>query len=99
MKEEMILLSCDGPDRNVLKLKPPMVFTAANADHVVKVLDELLEELSDNERSVVTKSVSTEQRNIINNNNDEIESKKSKMEEDDNDVSSYVFILHLSLSY
>lgn len=86
MKEEMILLSCDGPDRNVLKLKPPMVFSAANVDHVVKVLDEVLEELSDNDRKGITKSIIPERRKIINNNSDEIESKKSKMEEDDSDT-------------
>lgn len=45
MKEEKILVSSDGPDNNILKLKPPMVFTIANADRFVTVLDEVLQEL------------------------------------------------------
>lgn len=47
MKEEYILVSSDGPDRNVLKFKPPMVFTQSNAEHVAKILDEVLTEISD----------------------------------------------------
>jgi 4-aminobutyrate aminotransferase-like enzyme len=50
MKEEYILVSSDGPDRNVLKLKPPLVFNQENADHFVKILDEVLTE-NDNEVS------------------------------------------------
>lgn len=45
MKEKKILVSSDGPDNNVLKLKPPMVFTLENANHFVSVLDEVLEEV------------------------------------------------------
>ncbi|XP_043272414.1 alanine--glyoxylate aminotransferase 2-like [Venturia canescens] len=45
MKEEKILVSSDGPDNNILKLKPPMVFTIANADRFVTALDEVLQEL------------------------------------------------------
>jgi len=41
MREEGILLSTDGPFRNVLKIKPPMVFTAADADLLVATLDKL----------------------------------------------------------
>jgi len=40
MKEKGFLLSSDGPDHNVIKIKPPMVFTKANADFLVKTLDE-----------------------------------------------------------
>ncbi|GLG98063.1 Uncharacterized protein GBIM_04699 [Gryllus bimaculatus] len=47
MKEEFILISSDGPDRNVLKLKPPMVFTHEDAEHVIKILDEVLTEVED----------------------------------------------------
>uniref|UniRef100_A0A1B6KV85 Uncharacterized protein n=2 Tax=Graphocephala atropunctata TaxID=36148 RepID=A0A1B6KV85_9HEMI len=47
MKEEHILVSSDGPDRNVLKLKPPMVFSIANADLLVTTLDRLLEEVKE----------------------------------------------------
>lgn len=52
MKEEYVLLSTDGPDQNVLKMKPPMVFTHENADHVVKVLDEVLTEMKNLEVSI-----------------------------------------------
>lgn len=47
MKDERILLSSDGPDRNVIKLKPPMVFSMQNVDTVVNVLDQVLAELED----------------------------------------------------
>lgn len=47
MKEEHILISSDGPDRNVLKLKPPMVFTTANVDQLVATLDRVLGEVTD----------------------------------------------------
>ncbi len=44
MKEEGILISIDGPLHNVLKIKPPLVFTKANADFLVDTLDEILGE-------------------------------------------------------
>jgi 4-aminobutyrate aminotransferase-like enzyme/Ser/Thr protein kinase RdoA (MazF antagonist) len=44
MRERGILLSTDGPDHNVLKIKPPMVFTEENADFLVGELDEILGE-------------------------------------------------------
>lgn len=53
MKEEYILVSSDGPDRNVLKLKPPLVFSHDNVDHFVKILDEVLTEISDTEVTMV----------------------------------------------
>lgn len=37
-----ILVSTDGPLNNVLKIKPPLVFTAADADSLVAALDEVL---------------------------------------------------------
>ena len=40
MKEKGLLLSSDGPDHNVIKIKPPMVFTKANAEFLVKTLSE-----------------------------------------------------------
>jgi len=49
MKDEFILLSADGPYRNVLKLKPPMVFSQADADRFVAVLDDVLTELKQSE--------------------------------------------------
>lgn len=45
MKEEKIIVSSEGPDNNIIKLKPPMVFTIENADHLVAVLDEVLKEV------------------------------------------------------
>ncbi len=39
-----ILMSTDGPMANVLKIKPPMVWTRADAERVVEVLDEILSE-------------------------------------------------------
>lgn len=49
MKEEHILLSADGPNGNVLKLKPPMVFTKENVDEFVSTLDRILKEIRNNE--------------------------------------------------
>ncbi len=44
MRERGILLSTDGPFHNVLKIKPPLVFTEENADFLVGTLDEILRE-------------------------------------------------------
>lgn len=38
MKDHGILMSTDGPDHNVLKIKPPMVFTKENAEELVSYL-------------------------------------------------------------
>ena len=43
-KELGVLLGVDGPDRNVIKIKPPMVFTQRDADRVAATLDEVLGE-------------------------------------------------------
>ncbi|KAM8940228.1 ethanolamine-phosphate phospho-lyase [Pelodytes ibericus] len=45
LKEKRILLSADGPHRNVLKFKPPMCFTKEDAKMVVDEIDKLLTEL------------------------------------------------------
>lgn len=45
MKEHLILMSIDGPDHNVLKIKPPLCFTTENADLLVDVLDKVLSEV------------------------------------------------------
>ena len=42
MKDRGILISTDGPDHNVIKIKPPMVFTKDNADQLLDTLDQLL---------------------------------------------------------
>jgi 4-aminobutyrate aminotransferase-like enzyme len=44
MKEKGLLLSTDGPDDNVIKIKPPLCFSASDADRVVTALDEVLGE-------------------------------------------------------
>jgi len=46
MKEMGILLSTDGPHDNVLKIKPPMVFSIENAQLVIDSLEKLFPELS-----------------------------------------------------
>lgn len=48
MKQEFILLSADGPHRNILKMKPPMVFSEKNADRVIATLDHVLTEMKQN---------------------------------------------------
>jgi 4-aminobutyrate aminotransferase-like enzyme/Ser/Thr protein kinase RdoA (MazF antagonist) len=44
MREDGVLISTDGPDRNVLKIKPPLVFDAADADLLVASLGRVLAE-------------------------------------------------------
>jgi 4-aminobutyrate aminotransferase-like enzyme/Ser/Thr protein kinase RdoA (MazF antagonist) len=44
MKDRGILLSTDGPLHNVVKMKPPLVFSEADADRVVAALDAVLDE-------------------------------------------------------
>ncbi len=44
MRECGILLSTDGPFHNVLKMKPPLVFTKENADFLIQTLDLILQE-------------------------------------------------------
>ncbi|XP_070849527.1 ethanolamine-phosphate phospho-lyase [Chaetodon trifascialis] len=47
LKEQHILLSADGPHRNVLKFKPPMCFSTEDADLVVEKIDHILTELEE----------------------------------------------------
>tara|TARA_B100001013_G_scaffold212657_1_gene129414 strand:- start:4299 stop:4862 length:564 start_codon:yes stop_codon:yes gene_type:complete len=42
LKKRGILLSSDGPDHNVIKIKPPMSFSGSNADRVISELDQVL---------------------------------------------------------
>ena len=44
MQNKGILLSSDGPDHNVIKIKPPMVFNRPNALFLVETLDKVLSE-------------------------------------------------------
>lgn len=45
LKEQRILLSADGPHRNILKFKPPMCFSREDAELVVEKIDQILTEL------------------------------------------------------
>lgn len=45
LKEQHILLSADGPHRNVLKFKPPMCFNKEDVDFVVEKIDHILTEI------------------------------------------------------
>ena len=44
MRDHGILISTDGPDHNVLKLKPPLVFDEQDADRLVATLAKVLAE-------------------------------------------------------
>ena len=46
LKEEGILIGTDGPDHNVLKIRPPMPFSSEDAGRLTAVLDRLLGELA-----------------------------------------------------
>jgi 4-aminobutyrate aminotransferase-like enzyme len=46
MKESGILVSTDGPLHNVIKIKPPLVFSRANAESVIERLDSICQESS-----------------------------------------------------
>ena len=43
MKDRGILISTDGPDHNVIKIKPPLVLTGDDIDATVTALGEVLE--------------------------------------------------------
>jgi len=47
MRHRGILLSTEGPHHNVLKIKPPLVFSDANADTLVRELGEVLASAAD----------------------------------------------------
>jgi len=44
LKERGVLLSTDGPFHNVIKIKPPLVFSQMDADVLVSGLDSALTE-------------------------------------------------------
>jgi 4-aminobutyrate aminotransferase-like enzyme len=44
MKYFGILMSSDGPDHNVIKIKPPITFTKENAQEVVFYLHKIFSE-------------------------------------------------------
>ncbi|HWZ86417.1 MAG TPA: aminotransferase class III-fold pyridoxal phosphate-dependent enzyme [Thermoanaerobaculia bacterium] len=44
MKDHGILLSTDGPDHNVIKMKPPLAFSEADADRAIEAYGRVLSE-------------------------------------------------------
>ena len=44
MRELGVLVSTDGPDHNVLKIKPPLCFSVPDSDFLVRMLDRVLAE-------------------------------------------------------
>jgi 4-aminobutyrate aminotransferase-like enzyme len=44
MKDHGILLSTDGPEHNVIKMKPPLTFSEADADRVLAAYERVLSE-------------------------------------------------------
>jgi 4-aminobutyrate aminotransferase-like enzyme len=44
MKDHGILMSTDGPDHNVLKIKPPIVFSKHNAEELIFYLRKIFAE-------------------------------------------------------
>ncbi len=44
MRDKGILMSTDGPFNNVLKIKPPLVFSKANSDFLLETMAQLLKE-------------------------------------------------------
>ena len=48
MQHRNVLLSIDGPHKNVIKIKPPMVITKEDAWKTIKLLDEVMVKISTN---------------------------------------------------
>ncbi len=44
MKDLKVLMSSDGPDKNVLKIKPPLVFNEENAKELIFRLQSVFRE-------------------------------------------------------
>jgi 4-aminobutyrate aminotransferase-like enzyme len=45
MRERGVLLSTDGPQHNVIKIKPPLCITRANADFLVEQMGVVMREM------------------------------------------------------
>ncbi len=46
LRDRRILIGSDGPDDNVLKIRPPLCFVRADADHLLEGLDNVLRQVS-----------------------------------------------------
>ena len=44
MKDFKILMSTDGPDHNVIKIKPPITFSKENAEQLIYYLEKVFAE-------------------------------------------------------
>ena len=44
MRDHGVLISTDGPQHNVLKLKPPLVFSEGDAERLLSSLDRVMRE-------------------------------------------------------
>jgi 4-aminobutyrate aminotransferase-like enzyme len=44
MRDKKIQMTTDGPHGNVIKIKPPLVFSKTDADLLVEALDQILDE-------------------------------------------------------
>ena len=44
LRERGILAGTDGPHHNVIKLRPPLIFSESDADLFVQTLDAILQE-------------------------------------------------------
>ena len=49
LRQRGVLISGDGPGRNVLKIKPPLVVTKEDMDMFVETLDQVLTEVASQE--------------------------------------------------
>ena len=47
LKEMRVFLSTDGPNRNVLKFKPPMCFSKEDVDELVEKLELIFKEIEE----------------------------------------------------
>ncbi|MAT53498.1 MAG: alanine--glyoxylate aminotransferase [Saprospirales bacterium] len=63
MRQCGILMSTDGPDDNVLKIKPPLCFSRENAEWLVEMVGGRIEELSPESRSRKFSGSGEESRN------------------------------------
>ena len=43
LRDRFILVSTDGPENNIIKMKPPLCFTVENANAVVEQMDKIME--------------------------------------------------------
>jgi 4-aminobutyrate aminotransferase-like enzyme len=45
MREDGVLVSIEGVHGNILKIRPPLVFSQVNADQLIAALDRALESI------------------------------------------------------